>query len=55
MPQTRQQVTALSPEVGRLEALPQPVVAFGRDLAAGAVLPFHRHRRAQLVYARAHQ
>ena len=35
----------------RLESLPQPTVAYGRDLAAGEVLPFHTHRRAQLVYA----
>lgn len=33
--------------------MPQSVVPYGRDLAAGEVLPFHRHRRAQLVYARA--
>lgn len=31
--------------------LPQPVVSFGQDLAKGQVLPFHSHRRAQLVYA----
>lgn len=41
----------LSRELGRLEDLPQAVVAYGRDLADGEVLPFHRHRRAQLVYA----
>ena len=51
MPQTRQTVIAPSREVGRLEDLPQDVVAYGRDLSAGAVLPFHRHRRAQFVYA----
>jgi len=31
--------------------LPQPVVSFCQDLAKGRVLPFHSHRRAQLVYA----
>lgn len=41
----------LSEEVSRLEALPQPVVAYGRDLEKGGVLPSHAHRRAQLVYA----
>lgn len=34
-----------------LDDLPQPVVSFGQDLAKGQVLPFHSHRRAQLVYA----
>lgn len=38
-------------EVDRLDDLPQPVIAYGRDLAAGATLPLHRHRRSQLVYA----
>ena len=51
MPRTRQYSTPLAIEVDRLEDLPVPVVAYGRDLAAGAVLPFHGHRRAQLVYA----
>jgi AraC-like DNA-binding protein len=51
MPRTSQTVIPLSRELGRLEDLPQAVVAYGRDLAAGEVLPFHRHRRAQLVYA----
>ncbi len=37
--------------MNRHEDLPQAVVAYGRDLGAGAVLPFHRHRRAQFVYA----
>lgn len=41
----------LNPEVDRLEALPQSVVAYRRDLADGEVIPPHRHRRAQLVYA----
>ena len=51
MPQSRQTIVAFSQELDRLEALPQPVVAYGRDLAEGEVLPFHQHRRAQLVYA----
>jgi AraC-like DNA-binding protein len=33
------------------EALPQPVISYGANLEDGEVLPFHRHRRAQLVYA----
>ena len=51
MPRTRQIVVPLSNRLGQLEALPQPVVAHGRELAPGETLPFHRHRRAQLVYA----
>ena len=51
MPRTRQSETPLASEVRNLEKLPQPVVAYGRDLAAGAVLPFHRHQRAQFVYS----
>ena len=33
------------------EALPQPVISYGAELHDGQVLPFHSHRRAQLVYA----
>lgn len=51
MPRTRQIVAPLSEEVKRIQDLPQPVVAYGRNLVAGEVLPFHSHRRAQLVYA----
>ena len=51
MPQTRQIVIPINEDLKRLEALPQPVVAYGRDLDTGEVLPFHSHRRAQLVYA----
>ena len=50
MPQTRQTLP-LSEDLPGLEDLPQPVVAFGRDLAKGENLPRHQHRRAQLVYA----
>ena len=51
--QTRQ---SASPEPRPLsdaefEDLPQPVIAYGAELKAGDVLPFHCHRRAQLVYA----
>jgi len=53
MPRIRQTTIELSEEVPRLEVLPQPVVAFGRDLARGESLPLHHHRRAQLVYASA--
>lgn len=51
MPRSRQTVVPISGELGQLEALPQSVVAHGRELAAGETLPFHCHRRAQLVYA----
>lgn len=51
MPQTRQIVVPINKDLNRLEALPQPVVAYGRDLEQGEILPFHRHQRAQLVYA----
>jgi AraC-like DNA-binding protein/mannose-6-phosphate isomerase-like protein (cupin superfamily) len=51
MPRTRQTVATLNRDIGRLEGLPQAVVAYGRELAKGETLPFHHHRRAQLVYA----
>lgn len=51
MSQTGQTQDYLNPEVVALEALPQPVVAYRRDLADGERIPPHRHRRAQLVYA----
>ncbi len=51
MPRLSQTVVGLNRDLSRLESLPQPVVAYGRDLADGEVLPFHKHRRAQLVYA----
>lgn len=41
----------LNKDMSQLEALPQPVVTYRRDLAEGETLPLHRHRRAQLVYA----
>lgn len=51
MSQTGQTRAYLNPDVERLETLPQPVVAYRRDLADGEVIPPHRHRRAQLCYA----
>ena len=51
MPRSRQIVVPLNEDLDRLEARPQPVVSYGRELAEGETLPFHRHRRAQLVYA----
>jgi AraC-like DNA-binding protein len=51
MPQTRQPIVPPNKDLSQLEDLPQPIVAYGRDLAAGETLPFHHHRRAQLVYA----
>jgi len=47
--QTRQSSRPLSD--AEFEALPQPVISYGAELEAGEVLPFHRHSRAQLVYA----
>ena len=32
-------------------ARPQAIVSFARDFARGDILPYHRHARAQLVYA----
>jgi AraC-like DNA-binding protein len=51
MPQTRQPVVQINKYLNRLEELPQPIVAYGRDLGKGDILPFHSHRRAQLVFA----
>jgi AraC-like DNA-binding protein/quercetin dioxygenase-like cupin family protein len=51
MSQTGHTVVRPSAEVPRLEALPQAVVAFRRDLEDGQRIAPHRHRRAQLVYA----
>jgi AraC-like DNA-binding protein/mannose-6-phosphate isomerase-like protein (cupin superfamily) len=51
MPQTRQTIAGLNQNWAQLEALPQVIVAYGHDLAAGETLAFHHHRRAQLVYA----
>lgn len=51
MPQIRHNIAPLNKKLDQLEALSQPVVAYGRELAAGEILPLHRHRRAQFVYA----
>lgn len=51
MPYKRQISAVDDPNLDNLDDLPQPVVSFGQDLAKGQVLPFHSHRRAQLVYA----
>ncbi len=50
MPRIRHSLTPLDIKVDALEDLPQAVVAYGRDLPGGTVLPFHRHRRAHFVY-----
>ena len=49
--QTRHTDTIRNKELVQIENLPQPVVAYGRELMEGQVLPFHHHHRAQLVYA----
>ncbi len=51
MPRKRQTRSLLNTRVLELEALPQAVVAYGRDLVRGERLDFHTHRRAQLIYA----
>ena len=51
MPQTRQIAIPINKNLAQLEDLPQSVIAYGRDLEKGDILPFHSHRRAQLVYA----
>ncbi len=51
MSKTGQVIVAISKDMKRLEDLPQSIVAHGRDLKEGEILPFHSHRRAQLVYA----
>ena len=51
MPRSRQTIVETSKHLDSLEKLPQTVVAYGRDLQQGDVLPFHSHRRGQLVYA----
>ncbi len=51
MSRKRQTKNQLYARLAGLEALPQAVVAYGRDLDRGERLDFHAHRRAQLVYA----
>ncbi len=45
MPQTRQTIAELKQNWEQLEALPQAIVVYGHDLAAGETLAFHHHRR----------
>ena len=47
----RHRPVPISEELESIEALPQPVVAFRRDLADGDMIPPHSHRKDQLVYA----
>ena len=51
MPQSRQSIIEPNNHLDSLEKLPQAVVAYGRDLDKGNILPFHSHRRGQIVYA----
>jgi AraC-like DNA-binding protein/quercetin dioxygenase-like cupin family protein len=51
MPHSRQTTILINKNLVQLEELPQSVIAYGRDLDKGDILPFHSHRRAQLVYA----
>ncbi len=51
MPHSRQTAISINKNLVQLEELPQSVIAYGRDLDKGDILPFHSHRRAQLVYA----
>ena len=46
-----QLISNINPVVSDLESFPQSVVAYGRELSKGEVLPFHHHKRGQLVYA----
>lgn len=36
--------------INQLDATPRPVVAIGTDYSHGHLLPFHTHRRGQLLY-----
>ncbi len=54
MSQTRQNHTRPSPDDGFQRPHPagpeRPLVAFRRDLGDGAVIPWHQHAHAQLIY-----
>lgn len=52
MPKTIE-IRTRKPEVDLLETLPRPVVAMAHDYPAGGIIPGHRHRRAQLLFAAA--
>lgn len=51
MPVHRHVVPLAETVLRPLEALPQPIVAYRRELEANDFIPRHHHRRAQLVYA----
>jgi AraC-like DNA-binding protein len=51
MPRISQEYILPISNLDHLEDLPQPIVAHGRELKAGQVIPLHQHRRAQFVYA----
>ena len=36
--------------INQLDDTPRPVVAIGTDYSHGHLLPFHTHRRGQLLY-----
>ncbi len=38
-------------DLAAVEAVPRPVAALADDFVSGCVIPAHRHRRAQLIYA----
>ena len=44
-------VHGMSPELPRLDALPQTVVGHGRDLNEGEFIAAHHHQRHQLIHA----
>jgi len=48
---TRQVVAVDNAVEEQIDNLPQSIVSFGQNFEIDDVLPFHRHRRAQLVYA----
>lgn len=45
--------SAIAAEIERRQHVPRPVVGWSIDYPDGYVIPLHRHRRAQLVYAAA--
>jgi AraC-like DNA-binding protein len=40
-----------APDLASAESLPRPVTALADSFVPGAVIPAHRHQRAQLIYA----
>lgn len=51
MPQTRQSVPSYSSRIENIENSAQPIIMGASDLSEGEGFSWHRHRRAQLVYA----